>query len=198
MNRKEQWSVLKFIGTEIDGLTPGSNYYWPSSFSNPVYRGVVDDEEFTSYLYPTDADLWEILEDPTGMAYNTIYGNGKGKMSKATHNHIMEQLKNAVIEEKNDMWIKLPFEPGELGSENGVLLADEEYKELSRITLEKCPGYYAITCGVYGSMVHTAFCDEENYESTFRAMKKDLAEFIDADLPSEERWEFYDRFAHTY
>ena len=83
MNRKEQWSVLKYIGTEIAGLTPGRNYYWPSSFSNPVYRGVVDDEEFTSYLYPTDADLWEILEDPTGMAYNTIYGNGKGKMSKA-------------------------------------------------------------------------------------------------------------------
>lgn len=70
------------------------------------------------------------------------------------------------------MWIKLPFEPGELGSENGVLLADEEYKELSRITLEKCPEYYAITCGVYGSMVHTAFCDEENYKSTFRAMKR--------------------------
>lgn len=99
MNRKEQWSVLKYIGTEIAGLTPGRNYYWPSSFSNPVYRGVVDDEEFTSYLYPTDADLWEILEDPTGMAYNTIYGNGKGKMSKATHNYIMEQLNNAVIEE---------------------------------------------------------------------------------------------------
>lgn len=98
MNRKEQWSVLKYIGTEVDGLTLGRNYYWPSSFSNPVYRGVVDDEEFTSYLYPTDADLWEILEDPTGMAYNTIYGNGKGKMSKATHDHIMEQLKNAVIE----------------------------------------------------------------------------------------------------
>ena len=48
MNRKEQWSVLKYIGTEIAGLTPGRNYYWPSSFSNPVYRGVVDDEEFTS------------------------------------------------------------------------------------------------------------------------------------------------------
>lgn len=40
---------------------------------NPVYEGVIDNEEFTSYLYPTDSDLWEILEDPTGMAYRTIY-----------------------------------------------------------------------------------------------------------------------------
>lgn len=99
MNRKKQWSVLKYIGPEVDGLTPSKNYYWPSCASNPVYSGVVDDEEVTSYLYPTDADLWEILEDPTDMAYNTIYGNGKGQISKATHNHIMEQLKNAVIEE---------------------------------------------------------------------------------------------------
>lgn len=99
MNCKEQWSVLKYIGPEVDGLTPGRNYYWPSRASNPVYSGVVDDEEFTSYLYPTDADLWEILEDPTGMAYNTIYGNGKGKMSKAIHDYIMEQLQNAVNEE---------------------------------------------------------------------------------------------------
>ena len=32
------------------------------------------------YLYPTDPGLWEILEDPTGMAYITIYGNGKNKL----------------------------------------------------------------------------------------------------------------------
>ena len=102
MNCKEQWSVLKYIGPtdgHIAGLTPGRNYYWPSRISNPVYTGVVDDEEFTSYLYPTDPDLWVILEDPTGIAYNTIYGNGKNKLSKAAHDHIMKQLENVVIEE---------------------------------------------------------------------------------------------------
>ena len=60
---------------------------------------MVDDEEFTSYLYPTDPDLWVILEDPTGMAYNTIYGNGKNKLSRAAHDHIMKQLEDVVIEE---------------------------------------------------------------------------------------------------
>ena len=57
-----------------------------------------DDEAFIFYLYPTDSDLWEILEDPTDMAYNTIYGNGKNKLTKAAHDHIMKQLENAVIE----------------------------------------------------------------------------------------------------
>lgn len=102
LNCKEQWSVLRYIGPSDDsvfGLTHGRCYYWPSSYANPVYSGVIDDEEYTAYLHPTDPDLWEILEDPTGMAYNTIYGNGKNKLSKAAHAHIMKQLENAVIEE---------------------------------------------------------------------------------------------------
>ncbi len=76
MNRKEEWSVLRYIGPTDDhilGLTCGKIYYWPAQISNPVFGGVIDDEEFTSYLHPTDAELWEILEDPTGMAYRTIY-----------------------------------------------------------------------------------------------------------------------------
>ena len=102
MNCKEQWSVLRYVGPaddRLESLTSDKNYYWPSRISNPVYTGVVDDEEYTSYLYPTDPDLWEILEDPTGMAYNTIYGNGKNKLSKVAHDHIMKQLETAVIEE---------------------------------------------------------------------------------------------------
>ena len=35
--------------------------------------------------------------------------------------------------------------PGETGSENGIIIADEEYKNVCRITLEKCERYYAIT-----------------------------------------------------
>ena len=33
------------------------------------------------------------------MAYNTMYGNSQYKFTKATHDHIMKQLENAVIEE---------------------------------------------------------------------------------------------------
>ncbi len=101
-NRKEEWSVCKYIGPEYDrvcGLTPGKNYYWPSSFEKPTYRGVVDDEEFTNYFYPTEAEYWLVLEDVTGMATNTIYGDGSRKMSKGEYASIMQQLKNATFEE---------------------------------------------------------------------------------------------------
>ena len=95
MNCKEEWSVLKYIGPTDDscvGLTKGKNYYWPAHRSNPVYSGVIDDEEFTAYLYPTVKELWEILEDPTGMAYNTMYNNGKGALSVEDYERIMSQL----------------------------------------------------------------------------------------------------------
>ena len=103
MNQKEEGSILKYIGPTNDacfGLTHGKNYYWPTRKSKPVYEGVVDDEEFTSYLYATEPDTWEILEDPTGMAYRTINKKDKGYMSKAEHESIMSQLENAVVGEK--------------------------------------------------------------------------------------------------
>jgi hypothetical protein len=77
MNIKENWSVARYIGEScgsLFGLTPGQCYYWPCSIEHPDYEGVIDDEEFTSYLYPCDADCWEILEDPTGMAARTLAG----------------------------------------------------------------------------------------------------------------------------
>ncbi len=84
MNRKEDWSVVRYVGPSFDpglSLTSGRCYYWPTSRENPVYCGVVDDEEFTSYLYATDAALWEIVLDPTGMAHRTIFGGEKDSPS---------------------------------------------------------------------------------------------------------------------
>ena len=99
LNVKENWSVLRYIGKGKHGcmgLTSGSIYYWPCSIENPVYEGGIDDEEFTSYLYPTEANEWEILEDPTGMAYRTIYGNKKGHLSRKDYEGIMKQLEDMV------------------------------------------------------------------------------------------------------
>ena len=56
-------------------LTRGRCYYWPCSKERPVYEGVIDDEEFTSYLYPCDAECWEIVLDPTGMAARALAGD---------------------------------------------------------------------------------------------------------------------------
>ncbi len=43
------------------------------------------------------------------------------------------------------MWNDI-YKPNPIGSEGGTIIADEEYKESCRITLER---YDAITCGVY-------------------------------------------------
>ena len=100
MNRKEDWSILQYLGPSDDsrlGLTHGKNYYWPTQKSNPVYRGVIDDEEFTTYWYPTEKHLWKILEDPTGIAYNTIYGNGKNRLSQVAYDQMIAAFSSAVI-----------------------------------------------------------------------------------------------------
>lgn len=80
MNIKENWSVVRYVGSQFDDdalphLTKGRCYYWPCSRENPVYEGVVDNEEFTSYMYPCDKDSWEIVEDPTGMAARALAGD---------------------------------------------------------------------------------------------------------------------------
>lgn len=95
------------------------------------------------------------------------------------------------------MWEKLST-IGSNGSENGVIVADEEYNGKCRITLEKCKKYYAITCGVYGSMVHTAFSDGCDYQQIYEAMKKDLQEFVDKDTSYDEKLAFCNEFTTKY
>ena len=68
-----------------------------------------------------------------------------------------------------------------IGSENGEFIADEEYKESYRITLDKCAEYYAIICGVYGSMVHTTFASSKCCWNQFNEMKMVLQDFINKD-----------------
>lgn len=83
MNVKEDWSVVRYMGNQHDddelacvsGLTRGSCYYWPCSKDRPVYEGVIDNEEFTSYLYPCDPSSWEVVADPTGMATRALAGD---------------------------------------------------------------------------------------------------------------------------
>lgn len=87
---------------------------------------------------------------------------------------------------------------GQTGSENGIIIADEEYKNVCRITLEKCERYYAITCGVYGAMVHTVFTDSEHYKDMYDDMKSELQEFLDRDTSALEEEEFYEQFTEKY
>ena len=62
-------------------------------------------------------------------------------------------------------------------------------------SLQSC---YAITCGVYGEMVHTAFCDEEHSIEIYEAMRKELQDFIDTETTSEVEQDFYAKFTAKY
>lgn len=86
-NIKENWSVVKYVGKSTDGavgFTYGRYYYWPCDVERPEYEGIIDDEEFTSYLawvnkgkvlqtlgngevtdFIESSGDWKIAEDPT-------------------------------------------------------------------------------------------------------------------------------------
>ncbi len=78
-----------------------------------------------------------------------------------------------------------PYENGQTigqnGSESGVITLDEEHVDGSRITLERDSptAPFAITCGIYGWMVHTRyFSSEEEARSAYAGMKVDLARIL--------------------
>jgi len=74
---------------------------------------------------------------------------------------------------------------GQVGSEGGTIVRDEDHVDGARITLEEGPGYtraqFTITCGVYGWMVHTRFFDKEEEASReVKAMKQGLEDVLAA------------------
>jgi hypothetical protein len=71
---------------------------------------------------------------------------------------------------------------GTVGSEDGVILLDDEHAAGARITIERggTIAPFSITCGVYGAMFHTRFFgseDEARRECT--EMKAALATLLD-------------------
>ena len=95
------------------------------------------------------------------------------------------------------MWNSL-FTAGESGSEGGVILRDEEYRNTCRITLERCIDRYAVTCGIYGAFCHTAYCGESDHLQMYQNMKRDLQIFLDQDTTADETLSFYESFAAKY
>ena len=82
-----------------------------------------------------------------------------------------------VCSPEADPYAWLPYESeSEKGSEDGWIIEDEEIPGICRITLEE-GGHtpYAITCGVYGLMVHTAFAsDYDEAMGKYEGMKQEL------------------------
>jgi hypothetical protein len=80
-----------------------------------------------------------------------------------------------------------PFENGstlrKTGSEAGTIVRDEEHMLGARISLERdCRvAPYAITCGIYGWMLHTRFfASQTEAEAQYDAMKQALAALLEA------------------
>jgi hypothetical protein len=81
---------------------------------------------------------------------------------------------------------------GTLGSEAGVIILDDELRDEARITLEGAGATspFAITCGIYGWMVHTRFFSSESEAlSAFEAMKLGLSRILET-IPFEHDPEF--------
>ncbi|MDO9417679.1 hypothetical protein [Pararhizobium sp.] len=96
---------------------------------------------------------------------------------------------------------------GTAGSEGGIILRDEEHAQGARITLEDSPRPpFAITCGIYGVMVHTAYAaTQAEAETAYGAMKADLEMLLDlwpdATSGQEAENRYYDAvsaFTDTY
>ena len=72
---------------------------------------------------------------------------------------------------------------GQNGSEEGTIIRDEEHSLGARITLERAAGIapFAITCGIYGWMMHTRFFSSEvEAETQYDLMKDSLSALLEA------------------
>lgn len=69
---------------------------------------------------------------------------------------------------------------GQLGSENGRIVLDDEHPLGARITLESGGHHpYSITCAVSGFMVHTRFFEDQlSARTAFDAMKPELVAIL--------------------
>lgn len=98
----------------------------------------------------------------------------------------------------------LPMDSGKTigtrGSEGGVIVLDEEHTAGARISLEQGCSHvpWAVTCGIYGGFLHTAFASSEaEGRAKYSAMKLDL-EGIMNEEDNEARYNKMKRFADVY
>jgi hypothetical protein len=94
--------------------------------------------------------------------------------------------------QENSMWTRFVDEngaPALVGSEGGSVIVDDEHGLGARITLEKDGAIapFAITCGIYGWMVHTRFFSSlDEAMRAYEAMKPELATILEAIPPTSD------------
>ncbi len=100
----------------------------------------------------------------------------------------------------------MPYDKGRSlglrGSESGPVIRDDEHPDGTRITLESNLSRVsflarAITCGIYGWMVHTRFFDKESdADVAYDAMRLELAQILPL-IPYLDDPEFDARMEHV-
>ena len=84
------------------------------------------------------------------------------------------------------MWTRFVDEtgtPAQVGTEGGTIVVDEEHALGARITLEQdgVIAPFAITCGIYGWIVHTRFfASRDDARHAYEAMKPELGTILEA------------------
>jgi hypothetical protein len=95
---------------------------------------------------------------------------------------------------------------GTRGSEGGVIVLDDEHTSGARISLERGCSHapwgshapWAVTCGIYGGFLHTAFASSEaEGRAKYSAMKPDLEDIM-VEEDNEARYNKMKRFADVY
>lgn len=97
---------------------------------------------------------------------------------------------------------------GQTGSEEGIIVRDEEHSLGARITLERAASVapFAITCGIYGWMIHTRFFSSQlEAETQYDLMKTSLSALLEAaeqtaeiDGGRQDMFDGIDKFIGTY
>lgn len=98
------------------------------------------------------------------------------------------------MEEKT--WKKLGTDTQE-GVNGGVIISDEEYAGACRVTLEVHPGHHTITCGIYGSIVHTVFCSK-NPRGRYEEIKDLFKSLIDSNPDGQAMATFCEAFVNRF
>ncbi len=82
------------------------------------------------------------------------------------------------------------FSIGTSGSEDGLIVRDEEHRDGARMTLEEDGSFspFSVTCGIYGWTVHTRyFSSKSEADEEFGKMKIDLNKILDLISEIDER-----------
>ena len=89
---------------------------------------------------------------------------------------------------------------GITGSEDGVIVLDEEHLYGARVTLERDGSHapWSVTCGIYGAFLHTAFASSEaEGREKYEHMKSDLVRIMQTE-DDELRYQEMSDFAAKY